>query len=548
MKKVFIIIICSIIFVSFFESCQDDLLNERNIRVPVADIYYQTAEGYEDLIDACYPYLRTIYGDYAGFAMTVLGTDLWMNGGDGNKDLGYYNILKPSTGYSTQVWDNCNLGLTACNTAIARAAGIPSSELTTDQLNSFLGEAYFLRALYYSWLVMNFGGVPLELEEIHTVKTTAVRATEQEVYDQIFADLLKAELLLPVTQTDYGRATKPAAEALLARVYLWNGKYAEAAVYAKKVINDYDFELMPDFKDLWSMANQHNSEVIFAVTYSKDVLLGRPSSAQHLFLARYDLVKGMDRDIANGRPYRYYMPTRYFLNMLQANRWKDSRFDKAYTTVWYANAVNPAELLPLMHLGDTALWIMPRVATTAEKARAVSRYTIYDINFYFDANSPNGWLTRGNRENFPSLNKWDDPERESAASTQGSKDFPVIRLAEMYLIATEALMMDSKASEGVTYMNTLLDRAAWPGHKTDMEITSGQLTIDFILEQRAFELAGECVGRWADLKRTGKLIERVRLYNPDGGPNIQDFHLLRPIPQTMMDRITNKEGFQNFGY
>jgi hypothetical protein len=91
-------------------------------------------------------------------------------------------------------------------------------------------------------------------------------------------------------------------------------------------------------------------------------------------------------------------------------------------------------------------------------------------------------------------------------------------------------------------------RAAWPGNETDMKITADQLTIDFILNERALELAGEMF-RWPDLKRTGKLIERVKLYNPEARANIQEMHLVRPIPTNMIDRITNKEEFkQNPGY
>lgn len=81
-----------------------------------------------------------------------------------------------------------------------------------------------------------------------------------------------------------------------------------------------------------------------------------------------------------------------------------------------------------------------------------------------------------------------------------------------------------------------------------MQISENELTIDFLLEERARELCGEQI-RWFDLKRTNKLIEYVRLYNMDAKDNIQDYHMLRPIPQSQLDAITNKEEFkQNPGY
>ncbi len=78
--------------------------------------------------------------------------------------------------------------------------------------------------------------------------------------------------------------------------------------------------------------------------------------------------------------------------------------------------------------------------------------------------------------------------------------------------------------------------------------------INVILDERARELCGE-QQRWFDLKRTGKLVDRVKLHNGVAKNNIQDFHILRPIPQPQLDAITNKtsgpdpEGFwQNEGY
>ncbi|NNG10062.1 MAG: RagB/SusD family nutrient uptake outer membrane protein, partial [Arenibacter sp.] len=73
-----------------------------------------------------------------------------------------------------------------------------------------------------------------------------------------------------------------------------------------------------------------------------------------------------------------------------------------------------------------------------------------------------------------------------------------------------------------------------------------EVDLDFLLDERARELAGEG-HRWWDLARTGKLVERTRLYNPVAAPNIQDYHIVRPIPQDQIDRTLG--GYpQNDGY
>ena len=97
-------------------------------------------------------------------------------------------------------------------------------------------------------------------------------------------------------------------------------------------------------------------------------------------------------------------------------------------------------------------------------------------------------------------------------------------------------------------MNTLRMKRALPGKEEEMKITASDMNIDFILDERGRELAGE-QQRFFDLTRTGKLIERVKKYNPNAAENIQDFHILRPIPQDELDAIVNKDEFlQNPGY
>jgi starch-binding outer membrane protein, SusD/RagB family len=108
--------------------------------------------------------------------------------------------------------------------------------------------------------------------------------------------------------------------------------------------------------------------------------------------------------------------------------------------------------------------------------------------------------------------------------------------------------MKSNPAEALKYVNDLRKKRAVPGKEADMEVTAKDLNIDFILDERARELAGELF-RWYDLKRTGKLVSYVQKYNMDAKANIKETHMLRPIPQVQLDAITNKEEFkQNPGY
>jgi starch-binding outer membrane protein, SusD/RagB family len=118
----------------------------------------------------------------------------------------------------------------------------------------------------------------------------------------------------------------------------------------------------------------------------------------------------------------------------------------------------------------------------------------------------------------------------------------------MYLIAAEAEFNLGNAGNAATHLNKIRTRAAIPGREAAMQIQAADVTLDFILDERARELAGEQL-RWFDLKRTNKLVDRVTRLNPDAAQYIKSFHTVRPIPQSQIDAVTNKGEFlQNEGY
>ena len=363
-----------------------------------------------------------------------------------------------------------------------------------------------------------------------------------------FQDQRAAESTLAYAAKDYGRVTKGAVQHLLAKVYLTRqrdtnavadeaakaqaGDFGRAADYAQRVINSGNYALLRNFADVFAFDNERNAEVIWSVQFTRDPLTTGPGNRGHLyFLMEYDILPGMKRDVANGRPFKRFRPTTFLLGLY--DRSKDSRYDAQFTRVWYANneATIPRDAagVPLFRLGDTAFY----VSHTDDDAVLVGTrpYRIY---------TPRTYTNRV----FPSLNKFHDAFRLSVNDERGSRDFLLMRLAETYLIAAEALLRDGRAAEALPFINAVRRRAAIPGQEAAMELTT--LTLDDVLNERARELAGESL-RWFDLVRTHKLIERVKAYNPDAKNNIQWYHVLRPIPQTQIDR-TSTPFPQNPGY
>jgi hypothetical protein len=154
-----------------------------------------------------------------------------------------------------------------------------------------------------------------------------------------------------------------------------------------------------------------------------------------------------------------------------------------------------------------------------------------------------------NRSNFVSLKKFLDPTRPTVPEQQSARDAIVFRLADILLIAAEAKLNLNQTTDAANLINIVRRRAVKTGLPANtLDITPAQVTLDFILDERARELAGE-QWRWIDLKRTNRLVARVQAGNPQAAPNIKAFHVLRPIPQTQIDAVSNPNEFtQNTGY
>ena len=130
------------------------------------------------------------------------------------------------------------------------------------------------------------------------------------------------------------------------------------------------------------------------------------------------------------------------------------------------------------------------------------------------------------------------------------QDIAIIRLTDVYLLAAEATVLSGKnQTEGLAYLNAVRRHAALSTNASQIEVGASDLTVDFILKERARELCGE-QWRWYDLKRTGRLTQAY-LTEPGKNPWITNFSskfLVRPIPQQFLDQIANPDEFGTNGY
>jgi hypothetical protein len=573
MKKIKYLLLVVAVLLLTGVSC--DVLDEQIVSGVTEDSHYSTPNGFRDAVKASYERFREFYGRESGCANTVFGTDEYTNGGHGGYQ--YFNKyiagLDGDAGYIRDPWNAFYQGINTCNAALRWA---PEADVPEAEKSVLVGEVKFLRSQYYFLLVQLWGPVHLTLEETIGVETEANRTSEAEIYDAIIADLNDAIAVLPGKDevAQFGRISKPAAQHALALAYLTRAyqsygqanDFSMAANLAVEVINNSGHVLLDDYQRIYNSddgkgglvhttESEQNDEIIWSIQYDSDMLLNDQGNQNHLyFRCWYETFNdGLDRALGHGygRPWIRFRPTPWLLENFRPLD-VDARYVKSFQDTWYYNT--DRNIPAGAHVGDTAIYITSKTAAELDTAAMFARLPgvkIYTWNL--DEYDEDWCLWRTDVSvNAPLINifpvpwKWDDNLRPSLNEQRGSRDFPVYRLGETYLVAAEAMYgRDGNASAAVQYINAIRERAAFDGKEADMHVGAGEVDLDFILDEWSREVFGE-QQRWLDLKRTGKLIERVKAHNPDA-QNIKDFHALRPIPTTQITRCTNDYG-QNPGY
>jgi hypothetical protein len=292
------ILICGMAALMLSGQACKDVLDEEIISGVGTD-YLNTPKGFEDGVKAAYSSLRFYYATQQGLTMSEYGTDIYATGADGGyKGFHFYDgQLNPTVDYLATTWDELYRGVNTCNAVIERAPNVAGIADNIKKLR--IAEAKFLRGHYYYILHQQYGGVDLYFNETLEPTKETKRATDAEMYAAIIKDLSEAitDLEAKAQSTDYGRATKPHAQALLAKVYLAKGyssekaadDFTKAADLLKEVSTKYGYKLLDDFSAVFDENNQNHSEVVFAVQYTSDALTNGTGNSLHLYFGmQYD--------------------------------------------------------------------------------------------------------------------------------------------------------------------------------------------------------------------------------------------------------------------
>jgi len=555
--------------------------------------FYQTPSGLQSGLNALYAGMRFNYGPEPALAITVMGTDEFTGadqvtastGGQYVRSFALYGgstPISPSDGSLLNQWNN-NFNLINLANALVQFA--PGVTIDTATKVSVMAQARFLRGLYYLLLVQQFGAVPTDLgsgdlvfnqkafQGFNRLPLTDVLTKD---YNAMIDDFTYASQNLPDQRpANTFQLSKAAAFFMLSKTYLYRGystqkqanDFQNAYTAAMEVINNqskYGTALQQDFGKVFAQGNDYNSELFYSVervpTNLNDNEIpistntsGAGNNASTDFAPNYTDITGakapgVGRQAIYGRPYRRFAPTMWTLNTAFADKYNDSRFDNSFRMMWYTNAGNGGKI----NYGDTAFLLAP-TQHIADSMNAIPKP--------FPVLPPSKFWTLQNnnpQDIYPYLQKFSDSAKANFNDVVDGRPFKVARLSELYLLAAEAAMQNGDNTTAATLINVLRTRAAYRPNISATEVSNraaanqidaSQINLDFILDERTRELCGEGM-RWPDLAMRGKLISRVQAFNPDAGPNIQAFHVLRPIPQSELDAVAlpNTHQFQNPGY
>lgn len=521
----------------FLENNPPDVINSKNI--------FNTPSGFQNAINGVYSQVVRIQsGDNYGSANQLMSA--LMDTGTDNMYAPYRNgagrILnewgdraRPDESRFNNVWRWLYQIINASNNIIAEAENA-SFEWSDAGRNEAIAHGKLFRAFGYYHLMNLFGDVPLLLEPSSgsNIRFDFERTAVDVVRLQVLEDLEFAAQHLPTVPPKSGMVSKGVAQIYLGRVYLAKaGKTApydqadlqKAREHTSDLINNGPFSIVTErfgmqanepgtpFTDLFIDGNetfeQGNTETVWS--FQNEYALSA-TAENHNIMRRWNVNRYYNFGLAitaerGGRGIGRHGPTNFMMSLYHPD--DDRGSDFAWRTYY------------VYEEGD----------------KIPSGKSVGDTVFVFDPSVEEKTLTA----NRPSPRKWDSSIPEDISGSRQYDDQPFMRLAMAYLLLGEAQYKLGDLTGAAATFNVLRDRANAP------RITPADLDIDWILDERARELYGEERRRYT-LLRNGKWLERTRLHNKVASPNIEDFHVLYPIPQEVIDANNQVEMRQNPGY
>ncbi|AYD48257.1 RagB/SusD family nutrient uptake outer membrane protein [Arachidicoccus soli] len=542
MKKYISVFILALICITSF-SCKKSYLNETPYSA-YTPVTLTDSLGFDAALVGLYNQLSNYFSwsSQQGWpSVWAVGTDIAnATASQQGVEIPYYNYatLTSTDGAANHIWALNYQMVNLTNIIIDNVEDPSLNSISQSDKNSVEAEAKFFRAYAYNELATLFGSVPLVQHAITSPQTNFIRTPLDEINSFITSDLNFAASHLPDIESMpsnskgklYGRANKYMAMQLLATAYLRIGKPDSAEIETQAIINSGRFSLINHrygvvsnlpgdyYSDMFHYGNerrvQGNTEAIWVLEEENPstVVGGITDNPQQrrVWTSAYYGIKGMVIcDSLGGRG----------IARLRLSNWV---------------------LYDLYQPGDIRN----------------SQYNIRRKYYYNDPTSPNF----GQQVPYtgpdtlykicPCTTKWGQFDPNDVFGYAMIKDFILMRLGETYLLQAEAQFDQGKLQDAANSINVLRQRA-FANYPTEGEVSASDITMNFILDERARELLGE-ENRRETLMRTGTLVDRaIRLNSNDAQHPINGLtktNLLLPIPLSEIQLNKDAVIAQNPGY
>lgn len=537
MQKIFISILLLLMANLALTGCSKDFLTEHPKDAIYADNLYVNYAGFRMAVNALLDFPRQEREDMVQSAEIGGIWKIGVDNGWSNAELSWtrgfskYTVdLNPEAqllNVGTDGHDGIFLilyrAITSANMIISRAAspdvdwqgGSPEGD---DSLkNLILAHAHLIRGWAYRHLAYSFGAVPIDTVEINGLnyRNDWDRNPVKDVQDLIIRDFSFAERYLPDNSSDVLVLSKAVAQHYLTDMHLWTGDNTKAETEALKVANNPHYKLITD---RYGINKDKPGNAFMDQFYSGNILPSQGNTEGLWIFPNSDVIsyKG-----ASSNSMRRSWVVDYSSYAPYSPAYGGRGVGRFSITAWGLSIYEP---------GDDR-----------GSPYAIRKYYVNTNGDTTFTQSDEAHMTINNKK-WASTCKWDwtykDPSLWNASYAYSDQAY--LRLSDTYLLLAEAEMKLGKPEAAAEWINKVRARS----HAS--LITAGQVTLDFILDERSRELVTE-EERRETLVRTGKLIERTKAHNPLA-KDIQSFHVLFPIPQVVIDANTGKPMQQNPGY
>lgn len=486
---------------SFFlalTACQKDFLEKKPIVGITEENFYRTEADAIAAVNAAYATLQfqiSPAGHFRWFWGDIMSDDS-EKGGSGDNDVAALFQLETFKGPTNtdlleSEWSANFEGIYRANVVLEK---VPAIEMDAKLKARILGEAKFIRAWNFYNLVTMFGGVPLADHVLAPSEYNLGRASAEEIWNLIEKDLTEASADLwkrsEYPAADLGRITTGAAQSLLVKTYLWRKKWAEAKTLSAEIIASNEYQLVPEYAEIFTEGGENNSESVFEIQFmnASGGNWGKNNANEGSFTNVFQRARGQFAG------YGFNIPTQNFVDEFFKEGFEDPRLK---STVFRVGEP----------MGDRGVFTIAATGDIPFKFYAKKYFNNKSEDAPFGDPNPNG----------------------------GSND-RVIRFSDVLLMHAEAAAQTGDEAGAKASLNLVRKRVGIP------EISpSGAALLEAIYRERRIELGLES-HRFFDLVRTGRASQVLGSQGFVAGT-----HDIFPIPQSQI-LATNGALDQNPGY